>query len=98
MKDPTPSANACRVGPVLEQHRDHGDVLQRRGMADRSRAAEERFLPLRRVQEKHTQCFDTRAGDRVVNGRDLENVDCGIDCLRQQRLAHEILLEAPEIA
>ncbi|HEX3417505.1 MAG TPA: hypothetical protein VHT21_14040 [Stellaceae bacterium] len=40
MENPTPGANACRVGAVFEQHRDHGDVLQRRGMTDRSRAAE----------------------------------------------------------
>jgi hypothetical protein len=50
------------------------------------------------VQEKHTQSIGTRAGDRVVNGRDLESVDRGIDCLRRRRLAQEIRLETPEVA
>ena len=66
--------------------------------APRSRAAEKRFVHPRRVQQKHPQRLDTRAGDRVVNGRDLENVDRGIDRLRRRRLAHEIRLEAREVA
>jgi hypothetical protein len=91
MAGPTPSASARRVGAVLERHRDHRDILQRRGMADRSRAAEKRFVRPRRVQEKHPQRFDARASDCMVNGRDLERVDRGIDRLGRRRLAHEIL-------
>ena len=94
MENPTPGANARRVGTVLEQHRNHRDVFVRRGLADRSRAAEERLVRLRSVQEQHAQRFDTGAGDRVMNGRDFESVDCGIDRLRRRRLAHEILVEA----
>jgi hypothetical protein len=46
VENPTPCTNARRVGAVVEQHCNHRDVLQRRGMADRSRAAEKRFVRL----------------------------------------------------
>jgi hypothetical protein len=66
MNNPTSRANARRVSPVLEQHRDHRNVVAFRGRPKRSRAAEGWLI---RVHEKLTQRLDARAGNCVVRQR-----------------------------
>src|SRR5207237_943197 len=56
------------------------------------------FLGSRGVSEEQAEGRRARAGDGVMDRRNLERVDGGIDRLRRRRLTGKVRLETAEIA
>ena len=98
MLDPASDADPRRVRPVCEQQLGHRQAALCGGTAQRPGTAGER---VREVAQEEPQRRDLPARDRVVDGRDVQDVDRRIACLRKAgalRAGREHLAQGGEVA